>query len=113
MEYKRPDVLENVRTRDINEISEKTGNIYKSVVVCAKRANQISAEIKNELSERLEEYSVSFSDNLEEIHENKEQIEVSKYYEKLPKASLIALEDLLNDNIYFANPEEEEKENSL
>ncbi|MDR2835692.1 MAG: DNA-directed RNA polymerase subunit omega [Bacteroidales bacterium] len=98
-------ISKTIKTRDINAIAEKTGNIYKSVVICSKRSNQISVNVKKEITEKLSQYS-SYNDNLEEIHENREQIEVSKYFELQPKPALIALEELLEDQILFSNPEE-------
>lgn len=90
-------------TRDLTTFDKNTGNIYESVAVISKRANQISAEIKEELSGKLAEFA-STVDNLEEIFENKEQIEVSKHYEKLPKATLIAVEEFMSEKVYHRNP---------
>ena len=104
MEYKKVSASETVKTRDINAIAAKTGNIYESVVVCAKRSQQLNADLKRELTDKLSSFA-SYTDSLEEIHENREQIEVSKYYEKLPKPALIALEELLANNIYFTQEE--------
>ena len=93
-------------TIDKNEFDQKTENIYESISVVAKRAIQINSEIKKELLEKLEEFA-TYSDNLEEVFENKEQIEVSKFYEKLPKPQALAVEEWLNDKIYFRNTERE------
>ncbi|NLI24772.1 MAG: DNA-directed RNA polymerase subunit omega [Bacteroidales bacterium] len=93
-------------TRNVDQLDAKTGNIYESVMIIAKRANQISNEIKQELSHKLEEFS-SYTDNLEEVFENREQIEISKYYERLPKPTLIATEEFLNGEIYYRNPHKE------
>lgn len=90
-------------TRNILQFEEKTGNIYESLVVIAKRANHISSELKEELNSKLGEFTTS-SDNLEEIFENREQIEISKYYEKLPKPTLIAIQEFLDSKIYHRNP---------
>ena len=90
----------NTITRDLSEIAKETGNVYESTVIIAKRANQIASEVKQELSSKLEEFS-SYADTLEETFENKEQIEISKYYEKLPKPTLIATDEYLNHEIYF------------
>lgn len=90
-------------TRDLVNFEEKTGNIYESIVVLAKRANHISADMKEELNEKLSEFA-SMTDNLEEVFENREQIEISKHYEKLPKATLIAVQEFLDGKIYFRNP---------
>ena len=90
----------NTITRDLSEIAKETGNVYEATVIIAKRANQIASEVKQELSSNLEEFS-SYADTLEETFENKEQIEISKYYEKLPKPTLIATDEYLNHEIYF------------
>jgi len=87
-------------TRDTIDIEQKTGNIYESIVVLAKRSNQLSLELKEELHERLQEFASSI-DNLEEIFENREQIEISRFYEKLPKPAAIAIEELLADQLYI------------
>src|SRR5690606_39704628 len=87
-------------TRDLRQIDEKTGNIYESIVVISKRANQIAADMKEELNAKLAEFA-STNDNLEEVFENREQIEISKYYERLPKPTLIAIDEILNDKVYF------------
>jgi DNA-directed RNA polymerase subunit K/omega len=104
MDVKRNNAPANTVTRDIEKFTAPTGNLYESVMVIAKRANQISAELKQELSKKLEEF-VSVSDNLEEVFENREQIEMSKYYEKLPKASLLAVQEFLEERIYFRKAE--------
>jgi DNA-directed RNA polymerase subunit K/omega len=104
MDVKRNNAPANTITRDIEKFTAPTGNIYESVMVIAKRANQISAELKQELSKKLEEFA-SISDNLEEVFENREQIEMSKYYEKLPKASLLAVQEFLEGRIYFRKAE--------
>ena len=90
----------NTITRDLSEIAKETGNVYEATVLIAKRANQIASEVKQELSSKLEEFS-NYADTLEETFENKEQIEISKYYEKLPKPTLIATDEYLNHEIYF------------
>ena len=90
----------NTITRDLSEIAKETGNVYEATVIIAKRANQIASEVKQELSSKLEEFS-SYADTLEETFENKEQIEISKQYEKLPKPTLIATDEYLNHEIYF------------
>jgi DNA-directed RNA polymerase subunit K/omega len=94
-------------TRDTRAIDDMTGNLYESVAIIAKRANQISSQMKEELVAKLEEFA-SDHDNLEEIFENREQIEISKYYEGLPKSTLIAIEEFLNDKVYHRNPAKEE-----
>jgi DNA-directed RNA polymerase subunit K/omega len=94
----------NTVTRDLSEIAAPTGNIYESVMIIAKRANQISADVKQELSKRLEEFS-TYTDTLEEINENHEQIEISQYYEKLPKPTLIATEEFKEGKILYREAE--------
>ncbi len=93
-------------TRDVRKLDEKTNNIYESVVIISKRANQISAELKEELNNKLQEFASS-NDNLEEVFENREQIEISKYYERMPKATLLASQEFLEDKIYYRNVTEE------
>ena len=100
MENKFSKVPSNTITRDLSEISDPTGNIYESVVIIAKRSNQIAAEIKQELSAKLEEYS-NFADTLEETFENKEQIEISKRYEKMPKPTLTSIKEFQSGEIYY------------
>jgi DNA-directed RNA polymerase subunit K/omega len=90
-------------TRDLLNLEEKTGNIYESLVIISKRANHISSEMKEELNEKLSEFS-SATDNLEEIFENREQIEISKHYERLPKSTLIAIQEFADGKIYHRNP---------
>jgi DNA-directed RNA polymerase subunit K/omega len=99
-------------TRDLIKFEEKTGNIYETLVVIAKRANHISSEIREELNNKLSEFASS-TDNLEEIFENREQIEISKFYEKLPKPTLIAIQEYLDGKIYYRNPAKELKAASV
>ncbi len=106
MDYKKTNAPTSTVTRDIVEIAFATGNIYEAVVICAKMSDQINTELRKELYEKLEEFA-TYSDNLEEVHENREQIEVSRYYEKLAKPSLIALEEFLSHRVYYARAEEE------
>ncbi len=89
-----------------NEFDEPTGNIYEAISIAAKRAVQINSEIKKELLEKLEEFA-TYSDSLEEVFENKEQIEVSKFYEKLPKPHALAIQEWLEDKIYYRNTEKD------
>jgi DNA-directed RNA polymerase subunit K/omega len=93
-------------TRDTILVEEKTGNIYESLVAISKRANQISSELKEELTQKLQEFATT-TDNLEEIFENRDQIEISKHYERMPKATAIATQELLDDKIYMRKPEEQ------
>jgi DNA-directed RNA polymerase subunit K/omega len=99
------------KARDIHELVKKTGNIYESLAIISKRANQLNVEIKHELSEKLEEFAIS-SDTIEEVHENKEQIEISKFYERLPNAALIATEEFLKDQIFYRYRDEDKYEDA-
>lgn len=111
-DYKKTKAPNTTVTRDLNEFSEKTGNLYQSIVVCAKMADKINEEVRQELYQKLEEFA-SLNDNLEEVHENREQIEVSKYYERLPKPTLIAIEEFLNDQIYFTKYEDKPEDETI
>ncbi len=93
----------NTQTHDLIELAKPTGNIYETVCIVAKRANQIAAEMKNDLQNKLKEF-VSMNDSLEEISENREQIEISRYYEKLPKPTLIAAQEYEDGKVYHKNP---------
>ena len=111
MDYKKTKAPLTTVTRDLNDLDVGTDNIYETVMVASKRANQISVEMKLELNRKLEEFA-SYTDNLEEVFENPEQIEISKFFERLPKPSLISLQELTDDQIYFRineAPEIEEK----
>jgi DNA-directed RNA polymerase subunit K/omega len=100
---KRPNasVAPLVETRDVIAMKDKTGNLYESIVVIAKRANQININIKEELHRRLEEFNTILGDNMEEVNENKEQIEVSRQYERLANPALQATSEFINDEIYY------------
>ena len=104
MDYKKSNAPTNTVTRDVNSLCENTGNIYETVAIIGKRANQIGVEIKDELKRKLEEFSSNNVDNLEEVFENREQIEISKYYERLPKPVLLATQEYIEDKTYFRNP---------
>ncbi len=105
VDYKKSKAPVTTITRNTSELEDKVGNIYKAVVIASKRANQISVEIKEELNRKLEEFA-NYSDNLEEVFENREQIEISRFYERMPKATLIALEEFIDEQIYTRTPEE-------
>lgn len=105
MDYKKLKTEGNTVTRDLRRFDVETGNIYQSVVIIGKRANQIGLEMKEELNNKLSEFATS-TDNLEEVFENREQIEIARYYEQLPKPSLIAISEYLEDKIYYRVPEE-------
>jgi hypothetical protein len=106
MNYKNTAAERSTVTRDTINMESATGNIYEAIVAMSKRSNQISVEIKEELTQKLQEFASS-TDNLEEIFENREQIEISKFYEKLPKPVAIAIDELLDDKLYIRKPEEQ------
>lgn len=95
-----------IETQDLDAIAKKTGNLYESLAIIAKRANQINTELKEELHAKLQEFA-SHNDNLEEVFENREQIEISRYYEKLPNPAVIATYEFLKDEVYFRKIETE------
>jgi DNA-directed RNA polymerase subunit K/omega len=97
----------SITTRDTSKLVEETDNIYQTVVVASKRARQISSNVKEELSNKLAEFA-STVDNLEEIFENREQIEISKFYERMPKPTIMAMEEFLEGKVYYRKREEEE-----
>src|SRR6185436_12209043 len=103
MDFKKTNAEQSIVTRDIRRFDGPTGNIYEAVSIISKRANQISSELKEELSGKLQEFN-THTDNLEEVFENREQIEISKHYERLPKPALIAIQEFLDDKIYHRNP---------
>ena len=102
MDYKKSNAPLTTVTRDMIELSADTGNVYETVSIIAKRANQISVEMKKDLEKKLQEFA-TLNDNLEEVTENREQIEISKYYEKLPKPTLIAAQEYHDGRIYYRN----------
>ena len=93
-------------TRRMRDFNLHTGNVYETVSILSKRANQISLEVKEELNKKISEFATS-NDNLEEVFENREQIEIARYYERLPKPTLVAVHEFLNDQVYFRNPAKE------
>jgi DNA-directed RNA polymerase subunit K/omega len=93
-------------TKNLTDLKNKTGNLYESIAIIAKRANQISITMKEELHSKLEEFA-THTDSLEEIHENKEQIEISKAYERMPNAALLATQEFVEDKIYFRKNEDD------
>lgn len=95
-----PNTSSSIEPKKLSEMKEKTGNLYESIAVISKRANQINIAIKEELHNKLEEFA-SHTDSLEEIHENKEQIEISRAYERMPNSSLLAISEFLDDKVYF------------
>jgi len=107
MSFKNSTAERSTVTRDTIKMENETGNIYESIVAMSKRSNQISVELKEELTQKLQEFASS-TDNLEETFENREQIEISKFYEKLPKPVAIAMEEMVDEKIYIRIPEEKE-----
>lgn len=95
----------NVEPKKLSDLKDKTGNLYESIAIIAKRANQINISIKEELHNKLEEFA-SHTDSLEEIHENKEQIEISRAYERMPNSALLATTEFLDDKVYFRKNDE-------
>jgi DNA-directed RNA polymerase subunit K/omega len=95
-----------VEPKNLIKVKDKTGNLYQSIAIIAKRANQINITIKEELHNKLEEFA-SHTDSLEEIHENKEQIEISKAYERMPNPAILATQEFMEDKIYFRKNEED------
>jgi len=100
MDYKKSGAPNSTITRDVIDLEKETGNIYESIAILAKRSDQIAVEMKKELDAKLEEFA-SYSENLDEVFENREQIEISKFYERLPKPTLIAIQEMLEGKIYF------------
>ena len=100
MDYKKTNAPLNTQTRDLISMSEDTGNVYETVCIIAKRANQIAGEMKHDLEKKLQEFA-PYNDNLEEVNENREQIEISRYYERLPKPTLIATQEYIDHKLFF------------
>ncbi|MBO7626628.1 MAG: DNA-directed RNA polymerase subunit omega [Paludibacteraceae bacterium] len=100
MDFKKVNAPTTTVTRDMNSLSERTGNIYETVCIIGKRANQVSIDIKNELDKKLKEFEIG-NDNLDEVFENREQIEISRYYERLPKPVLIATKEYEDGEISY------------
>ncbi|MCA6364204.1 MAG: DNA-directed RNA polymerase subunit omega [Bacteroidetes bacterium] len=111
VDFKKTNAEPTTVTRDVRKLDTETGNIYESVAIIAKRANQISAELREELTGKLNEFA-THSDNLEEVFENREQIEISKFYERLPKPVSIAMQEFVENKVYFRNPAREEGSNA-
>ena len=109
IDYKKSNAPQNTTVHDLIDLAEQTGNIYETVAIIGKRANQISSDMKNDLEKKLQEFA-TMNDNLEEISENREQIEISKYYEKLPKPTLIATQEYLEDKLAYRNLAKEKEE---
>lgn len=105
MKFKNSPAAKTTVTRDVALLDKETGNVYEAVAILGKRANQISLEIKEELNAKLEEFAM-VGENLEEVYENREQIELSKLYERMPKPTALAVQELMDGKIYFRRPEE-------
>lgn len=112
MDFKKTNAPLTTVTRNLNDLSVETGNVYESVAIIGKRANQIASAMKDEISKKLQEFSTS-SDNLEEMFENDEQIQISRYYERLPKPTLIATQEFVEGKVYFRNPSKPGSENFI
>ena len=104
MNYKKTNANKTTVSRDVKELSKDTNNIYKTISILSKRSKQIGVEMKEELLEKIDEFATT-NNSLEEVFENKEQIEVSRYYERLPKSTSIAIQEMLEGNIYHREPE--------
>lgn len=103
MDYKKVKTDKEAVTRKLKDFDAHTGNIYETVSILSKRANQIGKDLKEELNRKIEEFATP-NDNLEEIFENREQIELAKFYERIPKPTLIAIQEFMDDNVYYRNP---------
>lgn len=112
MDYKRSNAPLNTVTRDVIKLSQDTGNVYETVCIIAKRANQIAVEMKKDLEKKLQEFA-TLNDNFEEVSENREQIEISRYYEKLPKPVLIATQEYIEGKVMYRNLVKEKEKVSL
>lgn len=109
MNYKDTGAADSTITRDITDIDSKTGNVYEAIAIISKRANQIGLNMKEELNGKLAEFATS-NDNLDEVFENREQIEISKFYESLPKPNAIAMTEFIKEDTYFRDPSQESTE---
>ena len=109
MDYKKSKAPVNTVTRELPELWKSTGNIYESVAIIGKRANKIGVELKQDLNKKLQEFA-SYNDSLDEVFENREQIEISRYYEKLPKPTLLATQEFMDGNIYWRDPSQDNQE---
>ena len=107
IDYKKSNAPQNTTVHDLIDLAQQTGNIYETVAIIGKRANQISMEIKSDLSKKLAEFA-SYNDSLEEVFENREQIEISRYYEKLPKPTLLATQEYIEGGTYWRDPSKEQ-----
>jgi len=106
MDYKKTPAPGTTVTRDLMSLAEETGNVYETVRIIGKRANEIASDIKHDLERKLQEFS-SYTDSLDEVFENREQIEISRYFERLPKPTLIAAQEFVDGEVYYRNPAKE------
>ena len=106
MDYKKSNAPFTTVTRDLINLGEETGNVYETVRIIGKRANEIASDIKHDLERKLQEFS-SYTDSLDEVFENREQIEISRYFERLPKPTLISAQEFVDGEIYYRNPAKE------
>jgi len=106
MDYKTTSAAANTETRDLRRLDKETGNIFESIAILSKRANQISVDLKEEINSKMEEFQPAV-DSLDEIYENREQIEMSRMYERMPKPPNLAVQEMLEDRIYYRNPAKE------
>jgi DNA-directed RNA polymerase subunit K/omega len=109
MDYRKSNAPVTTVTRNLDSLNKGTNNIYETVIIVSRRSNQIAVEMKQELNKKLEEFA-SYTDNLEEVFENREQIEISKFYERLPKPTLIALQEFEESKVFFRNPAKVDKQ---
>lgn len=109
MDHKRLKTDQEAVTRNLDDFNRLTGNIYETLATLSKRADQLGVALKQELNGKIEEFTSS-NDNLEEVFENREQIEIARHYERLPKPTLIAIQEFLDDAVYYRNPHNEKKE---
>jgi DNA-directed RNA polymerase subunit K/omega len=112
MDYRKSNAPVTTVTRNLDSLNKGTNNIYETVIIVSRRSNQIAVEMKQELNKKLEEFA-SYTDNLEEVFENREQIEISKFYERLPKPTLIALQEFEESKIFFRNPDKAAKQKNI
>lgn len=103
MDYKRTKADTSIKTRNLNDFDTMTGNLYETIAMLSKRSDQISADLKQELYKKIEDFAVA-TDSLDEIHENIEQIELAKFYEQLPKPYLIAIKEYMDEKLVYKNP---------
>jgi DNA-directed RNA polymerase subunit K/omega len=112
MDYRKSNAPVTTVTRNLDSLNKGTNNIYETVIIVSRRSNQISVEMKQELNKKLEEFA-SYTDNLEEVFENREQIEISKFYERLPKPTLIALQEFEESRIFYRNPDKANRQKNI